>query len=330
MNGLVAPAVSIVICAYTDDRWALLVQAVESALREASDCDQIVVVVDHNESLLARVEAEFRARPQVLVARNGQSRGLSGARNTGTALAHNAIVAFVDDDAMVQPRWRQAMLRHYESVDVAAVGGHAEAVWPSERPQWLPPECDWVVGCSHAGLPDTVAAVRNVIGCNMSFRREMLLAVGGFNTTIGRVGRHPVGCEETECCIRIRQRLPGVRVVFDPQIRVRHFVSIDRTRIGYLVKRSFGEGISKRKISVLVGGREATSAERSYLSSDVPRALARGVRESFSPRSRRRSPGGLARASALALSIGAAGMGYLYAFGREVRSPDGRIAHAQR
>ena len=95
----------------------------------------------------------------------------------------------------------------------------------------------------------------------------------------------------------------------------------ERTRIGYLVRRSFGEGISKRKVSVLVGSRDATSTERSYLSTAVPRAFARGVRETISPTRRRAAPGGLARSSVLMLGVGAAGAGYLYAMAHERTSP---------
>src|SRR5439155_54307 len=77
-----------------------------------------------------------------------------------------------------------------------------------ERPTWHPPEFGWVVGCSYRGLPVEPAPVRNLIGCNMSMRRELFDAVGGFTHGIGRIGTIPLGCEETEWCIRVRQRFP--------------------------------------------------------------------------------------------------------------------------
>jgi hypothetical protein len=86
-----------------------------------------------------------------------------------------------------------------------------------------------------------------------------------------------------------------------------------------MVRRCFGEGISKRQISRLVGSRDATSAERSYLTITVPRALLRGVREGLSPRARRLTPGGLARSAVLVLGVGAAGAGYVYAAAQEGR-----------
>ena len=167
------------------------------------------------------------------------------------------------------------------------MGGYAEPVWPDRRPQWLPAECDWTVGCSYAGLPTSVSMVRNVIGCNMSFRRDTLLAVGMFSTQVGRVGSHPVGCEETEFCIRITQRWPSKKILFDPNVRVKHYVSADRTNLRYLMRRCFGEGISKRQVSRMVGPRDATSTERSYLAETVPLGLIDGVRESVWPYARR-------------------------------------------
>ena len=43
------------------------------------------------------------------------------------------------------------------------------------------------------------------MGCNMSFRREVFERIGGFAEEIGRIGKNPLGCEETELCIRARQ-----------------------------------------------------------------------------------------------------------------------------
>ena len=61
-----------------------------------------------------------------------------------------------------------------------------------------PREFNWVVGCTHRGMPSTTAPVRNLIGCNMSFRREVFSRIGGFRDQIGRVGARPSGCDETE------------------------------------------------------------------------------------------------------------------------------------
>ena len=49
-----ASRISIVLCAYTEDRWAELVAAVESVRRQTLSPREIVLVIDHNPPLLAR------------------------------------------------------------------------------------------------------------------------------------------------------------------------------------------------------------------------------------------------------------------------------------
>ena len=324
MEDLLPTPVSVVICAYTDERWVDLLRSVDAAAQALDVDDQLIVVIDHNDELLARVAREFASskRADVLVVPSTETRGLSGARNTGIRHATGGVIAFIDDDAAIEPGWREKLIGHFGDSDVVAVGGYAEPVWPKARPQWLPPECDWTVGCSYVGLPTAVASVRNVIGCNMSFRRETLAAMGGFNTEVGRVGKHPVGCEETELCIRIAQQWSSKKILFDPDIRVKHYVSNDRTKLEYLIRRSFGEGISKRQISRLVGSKDATKTERSYLAKTVPSGLIYGVRQSLSSHARREEPGALFRSGVLALSVAAAGTGYLYALAHEGRQTE--------
>src|ERR1700685_559705 len=90
------PTVTVVVCAYTELRWDLLVQAVESVRAQHVPPDQCVVVVDHNDLLLRRARSSLPADVEVVA--NGATRGLSGARNTGIAHSTGEIVAFLDDD----------------------------------------------------------------------------------------------------------------------------------------------------------------------------------------------------------------------------------------
>ncbi len=68
--------------------------------------------------------------------------------------------------------------------------------------------------------------------------------VGGFKDGIGRVGRTPLGCEETELSIRARAATGG-RIVQMPDAKVEHRVSADRTRWLYFRRRCWAEGLSK-------------------------------------------------------------------------------------
>jgi GT2 family glycosyltransferase len=261
-----------VVAAHTLDRWADIVVGIDALGRQTVPPLEIILVVDHNDALLARARDEFAA---VRVVENTRTGGASGARNTGIAQAKGSIVAFVDDDARPEPDWLEHLLAVYDDERVMAVGGVAMPVWPSGRPAHLPPELDWIVGCTYRGQPSRRTDVRNLWGCNMSARREAFDRVGGFDEEIGRVGLIPLGNEETELCIRIGQRIPGARVVYEPGAVVHHRVTEARCQWSYLVSRSHAEGISKAAMSRLVGAGDATSEERRYATRVLPRGVLR-------------------------------------------------------
>lgn len=135
-----------------------------------------------------------------------------------------SVVAFLDDDAEAEADWLRRLCEPYAEPDVVGVGGLVMPEWQEGRPPWFAAEVDWVVGCSHRGLPTGPARIRNPIGANMSFRAQPLRAAGGFVNQIGRIGSRPVGCEETEAAIRISQRHPDTRIFFQPGAVVRHHV----------------------------------------------------------------------------------------------------------
>ena len=273
MSGSPDLGTSVVICAYTERRWDDLVAAVVSVREQTVAAGEIIVVVDCNPRLAERAAVEFVG---ITVAENTGKRGLSGARNTAIDLAKGDVIAFLDDDAVAEPDWLEQLLAGYRDGRVLAVGGSARPVWPGgTRPGLLPGELDWVVGCTYVGQPTVDTPVRNLMGCNMSFRREAFRLAGRFAEDLGRVGRTPLGCEETELCIRLRQASPGSVILFRPGAAIRHRVTADRLTWSYLRRRGWGEGISKAQVSRTVGAEAALSTERDYLRKVIPAAVLR-------------------------------------------------------
>jgi glycosyltransferase involved in cell wall biosynthesis len=255
-------------------RWDLLMKVIQSVQAQSYPAQQVILVVDHNPDLYKRLIDTVR---DAAIVENAGAQGLSGARNTGVDLATSEIVAFLDDDAEATPDWLAHLVAFYDDPDVLAVGGRVEPVWEAGRPGHFAEELDWIVGCSHRGLPRVASEVRNVIGANMSFRREVLLHVGGFNVALGRQGAKPLGCEETEICIRSTIGNPGSRVVYEPAALVRHFVPVERGRVRYMLARAWAEGISKARVSQLVGHKRTLGPERRYVRRILPRAVISGV-----------------------------------------------------
>ena len=293
---------SVIICCYTMDRWDDLVAAVHEVERQAGDSAQVLVCVDHNDTLLRRAA---EALPRATVVASTHQPGLSGARNSAVEQASGDILVFLDDDAVPAEGWLRALLEPFASDDVAAVGGAATPAWPDRRPGWFPGEFDWVVVCSYVGQPAHRAEVRNVMGCNMAFRGEVFEAGGRFSRPVGRNGNDSGGCEETELCIQLRRLWPESAVVFEPGAVVRHRVPPSRTSWAYFARRCYAEGRSKARVSALVGPEDALSSEWDYTRRTLPLGLVRGLRDAVTGEVR-----GLARSAAIVAGLGITSAGY--------------------
>ena len=298
-----APSVTVVVCTYTDRRWPELRAGTEAVAAQLGPGDELVIVVDHNPELFARVRAELPGR----AVENAAGRGLSGGRNTGVAAATKDVVIFLDDDACPAPGWVEAYRRRFTDPLVVGVGGSISPAWEGgAAPRWFPPEFGWVVGCDYVGLPGDGAAIRNPIGASMAVRRSALDVAGGFSELVGRVDTLPVGCEETELFIRIRQASPEVVVVRDESAVVHHLVPADRQTVRYFVSRCYHEGRSKAVLARTVGAGDSLSTERSYVRSTLPRGAARHLGHAV-----RGDLGGLGRALAVSAGLAVTAAGYL-------------------
>ncbi|CDX43260.1 Glycosyl transferase family 2 [Mesorhizobium sp. SOD10] len=288
---------SLIICAHTLERWQDLLESVASVRRLEPPPDEIVVVVDHNAELKARAEAQF---VDLLVIENRNRRGLSGARNSGIAASRGSLIAFLDDDAIAEPRWLAYMISHCDRPEVLGAMGRIEPLWLGPRPRWFPDEFLWVVGCTYRGHPDKVGPVRSLLGCGMCLRREVFEKVGGFNAALGRTQKSlPMSGEETELCIRARKAIPAGEFIFEPRAVVRHRIPAKRLTQRYFWLRCYAEGLSKAYMSALLHSREALSAERTY----VWRVLSRGIVRGFGDAILRADAEGLGRAFAIAAGL---------------------------
>ena len=119
--------------------------------------------------------------------------------------------------------------------------------------------------------------MRNPLGCNMAFRTELFQRVGMFNPAIGRLGSLPLGCEETEFCVRAIREIPDGRIVLVGGAEIDHHVPAARGRPSYLLQRCYFEGISKALVRRL-GDARSLGTERTYLRRALPARLRASAR----------------------------------------------------
>ncbi|MBI2834078.1 MAG: glycosyltransferase, partial [Acidobacteria bacterium] len=198
------PRVSVVVCAYNA---ASTIDDCLSSLARVDYPDFDVIVV--NDGSEDDTGDRVRRHPDVRLV-DTPNAGLSAARNLGLAHATGDIVAYTDADVRVDPHWLTHLVQPFLTSDLVGVGG----------PNVVPADDPWVAQCiarspggpTHVMLDDRVA--EHVPGCNMAFRREALLAVGGFNPIYVRAG------DDVDMCWRMQAR--GWKVGFAPAALVWH------------------------------------------------------------------------------------------------------------
>jgi cellulose synthase/poly-beta-1,6-N-acetylglucosamine synthase-like glycosyltransferase len=294
------PTVSVLICAYTEDRWLQLKKSVASVEAQTSPPIEIIVCIDHNEELLRKSQEYFgKGRPAgalpLTVLANRYNGRLGTARNTAAEVASGEVLAFLDDDAAADSDWLERLIAPYDDERVGAVGGAPLPVFEVSRPRWFPLEFDWIFGCAYRGLPLTRAPLRHLIGANMSARGSALREIGGF---------HSDHQDDMDMCHRIAHA--QYKVLYEPLAIVRHFVPATRTTWGYFWRKCYF--VNQAKVDVFTNMREASSlgAELAF----VTHTLTMGVTAEIH-RVIRGDLYGLARVGAMIAGIALAGLGHL-------------------
>lgn len=140
---------------------------------------------------------------------------ISVARNAGIAAAAGDVIAFVDDDAVPEPTWSQAILTAFEGGEVAAVTGPVlgrNGISLQWGPLAVNALADDVPTGSSAPIRDGFA--RKLQGTNMAISRAALERVGGFDEALHFY------LDDTDMSLRIGQS--GLRTAWVPGAVVHH------------------------------------------------------------------------------------------------------------
>ena len=156
------------------------------------------------------------------------------------------------------------------------------------------------------------------MGCNMSLRRSVLDAVGGFDTGLGRTADRPLGCEETELCIRARTLFPDGRFLLEPRAVVHHACRAERASWRYFRARCRAEGVSKARVARRVGRTPRWRASRPTCRRVLPTGVLRNLGAALHG-----DRAALARAGRIVAGLGLTATGFLPTAGPSAPCPLG-------
>jgi cellulose synthase/poly-beta-1,6-N-acetylglucosamine synthase-like glycosyltransferase len=280
----------------------MLVESVESVRSQSVAARELFVCIDHNESLAARCRSTWNEpsddlQPPIVILENQYEGRLGSARNTAVERATGDIVAFLDDDASADRDWLKHLTNPYQRSDVVAVGGAPLPVYETARPDWFPPQLDWVFGCYYEGLPSELAPVDRLIGASMSARRDALAEIGGF---------HSDNHDDMDMCLRLAFTRPDQLILIEPQAVVHHRVVAERVTWGYLWRRCFYINKGKVKAFRDMGSAATMEADFQFVIKALRRSMAECVHDL-----KRGDLNGFMRFGVLVISIGLAAAGNL-------------------
>jgi glycosyltransferase involved in cell wall biosynthesis len=237
--------VSVVLCTY--NRAESLSRALESiaASRMPAGIDWQVLIVDNNSKDATRLAAdEFcRRDPAHFHYIFEPKQGKSFALNRGIREAHGDIVAFVDDDVVVEPDWLVELTKPLANRDWAGTGGRVYLPGDFSPPPWMAVEGDHsLIGIlAQFDLGSEVCELtRPPVGNNMAFRKEMFSKYGGFRTDLGPTPGSQIRYEDTEFGSRVMSG--GERILYVPTAIVRHDIEEGRLTKKYFLAYHFDYG----------------------------------------------------------------------------------------
>ena len=197
------PKVSVVVCAYNEER------TIQECLTSLAACDyphlEVIMCDDGSTDRTLEIARTFPFR--ILDLDHG---GLSRARNAGIEAATGEIVAFLDADAACDPQWPWYLALGYDNDEVVAAGG----------PNWPFPNAPLVeraVALSPGSPLEVLVSddrAEHVPGCNMSFRRETIRAVGSFDPIYTSAG------DDVDVCWKLLDA--GGEIAFVPAAQIHH------------------------------------------------------------------------------------------------------------
>jgi len=142
-------------------------------------------------------------------------RGKSFALNTGVRESRGKIVAFTDDDCLVDSNWLVAIMKEFDAdPELGGIGGRVELYDKAAAPVAQRTNSKRLL----LSRPDQPLSL--IIGCNMAFRKNVGDRLGGFDIALGP--GTAIGAVSEDLDFLYRTYKAGLKLVYSPDILVYH------------------------------------------------------------------------------------------------------------
>ncbi len=213
----------------------------EIAIPDHLSCE--VIVVDNNsddDTRLVFEEIEKSSGSKIRYVLE-EKKGLSPARNRGVKEASGEIIAFTDDDVIVDKQWIQNIYQAFKEHDgIACVGGKILPIWEIPKPNWLKPDLYGYLALLDKGSAFAYMDALDIWGANFAVKSEMFKKYGLFDTNLGRTPRKLYSGEEAEFLRRLQNA--GEKILYCPLSIIHHHIPAYRMSKEYLRRWRFDQG----------------------------------------------------------------------------------------
>jgi glycosyltransferase involved in cell wall biosynthesis len=260
-----------------DRLWACL--ATLAAARPPEGGWEVVVVDDGSERPLEEQVRPLAAGdgPAVRFARQAPS-GLNAARNRGALEARGQVIAFLDDDTLVDRDWARAMSAAFADPGCDAVAGRVVLRLEDAAPRWLTPKLRrYLAEYDQGELARPVHGDPVPVGANCAVRRGAWSSAGGFAAGLDRAGTSLLSNGDTEFFRRLLAR--GATIRYVPEARVEHCVGAERLTRQFFGRRAYAQGASDALLTVAATGRAGSLVRETVRAGRSAPIAARGVIE---------------------------------------------------
>jgi glucosyl-dolichyl phosphate glucuronosyltransferase len=216
-----------------------------------------VIVVDNSKELSARQLVEDTTIPFKLRYLFTSNQGLHHARNKGYSSARYNILAFIDDDVILNENWLVGIFEGFFIQKAHFATGSCLPLFSDTMPKWFEsfwPTADhkrreiihfWPYSVIKFNLENYTRIDPSLVwGCNFIVRKELITYCSGF---------HPDALPEKkkfyrgdgESYIGNVAKTINAKTIFVENLLIFHKISSKRLNISYLKSRGYNEGITQ-------------------------------------------------------------------------------------